>query len=128
MQMSDWLTIGLWLAVILVLLGLAWEPYRQTRNRLSISLEGVNQREVSPLYIFTLPFILAIGPFAAQVITHPRGFNVWLRRHLLMPFGLLHLGMFLAIQLGLRNAVLKAAIRARERRAALVANLEQPRD
>jgi hypothetical protein len=110
MTTGDLIVVGVWLAEIALLIGLAWTPYRLTRNRLSVDMEGVNGQAASPLYVFLPPVVLAVGPFVAQIVKHD-GVNVWLHPALSMRGTAFMLVGFLVIQLVLRTAFLRAARR-----------------
>ncbi len=116
MTAGDLVVVGVWLAEIALLIGIAWKPYRLSRNRLSVDMEGGNGQAVSPLYIFLPPLVLAAGPFVAQLAKHD-GVNVWLHPALMMPLLAIHLTGFLVFQLILRTAFLRAARKAEADRA-----------
>lgn len=108
----DWLMIGVWVATILLLVWLAWEPWLQTRRMVGIELPG-DSRVRSPLFVFAPAVGLALIPFLAQLAPRP-GVNAWLHPHLLMPVGWFFLAGFVVLQVGLRRAFLRVAQRRRE--------------
>jgi len=123
MAREDWPMIGLWLATIVLLVAMAWEPWRQTRGRSTIDLSNeVEGRPVPPFQIFLLPALLTAAPFVAPLIRHaasevPGFVSPWRHPHMLWPVGLLPLGGFVAVQLVMRRQFLSAARRRREERA-----------
>lgn len=115
MRADDLIAIGLWLGTVLLLFALAWEPFRMNRKRLGVAVEGVNEKTVSPLYVFFPAVALLAAPFVAQLATRP--VNLWRQPHLLLPQGLILLAGCVVAELGFRKAFLNAARRAEEDRA-----------
>jgi hypothetical protein len=123
----DWLAVALWIAAIVGMLALAWEPWRRTRRQPSIDLsDDAVGRAVSPLYIFVLPAAVAVGPFFAQIVRHD-GVNVWRQPHLLLPHALVGLAVFVAFQAYLRGRILAVVRKQREAKAQALAALNAGR-
>ena len=123
----DELAIGLWAAAIVAMLGLAWEPWRQTRRQTSIDLsDDAVGRAVSPFYIFVLPTVAAIGPFLAQIVRRD-GVSVWRQPHVLLPQAAVALAVFVAVQAYLRGRILTAVRKHHEAKALALATLSAGR-
>ncbi len=127
MTAMDWLAVGLWIAAIVAMLALAWEPWRQTRRQMSVDLsDDAVGRAVSPFYIFVLPALAAAGPFFAQIVRHD-GVSVWRQPHLLLPQAAVELAVFVAFQAYLRGRILAAARKHLEAKAQALATLSGAR-
>lgn len=119
----DFVTIGLWIVAIAIMLWLAWEPWRQTRSMLSVDLsDGMAGRPVSPLHVFLLPLMVAVGPFFAQNVGHP-GPNVWRTPHVLLPTAAVELAVLVVGQFFLRRNILAVVRKRRTARAATLDSL-----
>jgi heme exporter protein D len=128
MTSADRLAIGLWIAAIVVMLWLAWEPWRQTRRQTSVDLsDDAIGRPVSPLYVFTLPAVTAAAPFVALAITQPGPENVWRHPHLLLPLGAIELVFLVVFQAYFRRQILTAVRKHREARDAAAQSLNAGR-
>src|SRR4051794_85535 len=103
MAREDWPMTGLWLATLVVLGAIAWEPWRQTRGRFSVDLsDEVEGRPVPPFQIFLLPALLGAAPFVAPLIHHasadgPGFVSPWRHPHLFWPIGVIPLVVLVAI-------------------------------
>jgi hypothetical protein len=127
MTPGDKLAVGLWIAGIVAMLVLAWEPWRQGRRQGAIDLsDGAIGRAISPFYVFMLPLLVAVAPFVAQFVPRP-GENIWRHPHLLMPMGAIELALLVVFQAYFRSQVLTALRRRREARAETEALLSAER-
>jgi len=126
MTSGDWLMIACWLATVIVLIAIAWEPWRQTRNMTAVDLsDEIEGRAVSPFQIFLLPAVFGLAPFVAQLVPHHRSdepaiVSPWRHPHLFWPLGLVFLGGGVVLQVLMRVYFLRAARRRRKARATLL--------
>lgn len=105
--------VALWIATIVGLLVIAWEPYQRSRKLKVVALEH-GARTVLPIYIFVPAVFVGLAPFAMLQMPFYEGLNPWIFPHLLMSRIAIFFALAILFQLGLRKAFLDHARRVLE--------------